>query len=89
MRQAYGFHPCYRPCPACRGRLSSTTPLTRRQTQGLLHQLGFSCFCQGCGSRFRAVGRIRYSVLAWLGPTGRWLWWQFTRLEATTPPPQL
>ena len=85
-RQHYGFYICYRPCPNCRGRLVSSTPLTRRFTGGSLHALGLSCFCQDCNNRFRATSRIRFGWVAWLGDFGRWLWWQFSSLGTTTPP---
>jgi hypothetical protein len=86
MKTPYGFYPCLRPCPVCRGRLASSTPLTKEFTQGLLHNLGFSCFCEGCNNRFRAKSRLRFEYVAWLGNFGRWLWWQFSTLEVTSPP---
>ncbi len=85
MIPSYGFYRCLKPCPACGGTLLSLTPLTKEFLQGPLERLGVSCFCQQCSRRYRAVGSLRYSWIAWLGPLGRWLWWQFTALESTSP----
>lgn len=83
----YQFYSCFRPCPACRGRLVTATPLTRRFTQGLLHRLGVTCYCAGCATRYRATSWLRYSLVAWLGPLGRWCWWQIASLEVTLKEP--
>ena len=85
MIPAYGFYPCLKPCPACRGKLLSLTPLRKEFLQGPLQGLGVSCFCQQCTRRYRATSRLNYSGVAWLGPIGRWLWWQSAALESTSP----
>lgn len=51
--------------------------------QGPLQRLGVTCYCVACNRRYRATGRIRYGWIGWLGPFGRWLWWQTAGLELT------
>lgn len=83
MTLPYQFYPTFRLCPTCRGRLLTATPLTREFTQGLLQSLGITCYCVQCNTRYRATSKLRYGLVAWLEPVGRWLWWQTTSLEVT------
>lgn len=84
----YGFYLTYRLCPACGGRLLSATPLSRTFLQGPLQRMGITCYCIACNVRYRAVSRLRFPLVAWMGPLGRWIWWQTTSLEETlTAPP--
>ena len=89
MIPAYGFYPCLKPCPACRGKLLSLTPLRKEFLRGPLQGLGISCFCQICTRRYRATSSLNYSAVAWLGPIGRWLWWHSAALESTSPAPEI
>ena len=79
----YAFYRSPRPCPSCGGGLVSMTPLSRQFTQGILSELGFSCQCVGCSTRYRARNRIRFPWIAWAGPAGRWLWWKTASFEVT------
>jgi len=83
LAPAFQFYPVPRACPSCRSRLVTATPLTRTFTQGILHSLGITCYCVRCNNRYRAASSLRYAFVAWLGPVGRWLWWQTASLELT------
>ena len=83
---AFGFYPTYRLCSDCGGRLLTATPVNRTFLKGPLHRMGITCYCVSCNSRWRAKGTLRYGWVAWMGPFGRWLWWQFTALELTLKP---
>lgn len=83
---AYQFYPAARFCPACGGKLVSSTPIIRQFLQGPLQGMGITCYCVGCNTRYRATSRLRYGWVAWLGPVGRWIWWQTTELEITLRP---
>ncbi|MBI3317826.1 MAG: hypothetical protein HYZ90_01580 [Candidatus Omnitrophica bacterium] len=84
--QPYRFYRIPRACSECGKGLAVHTPLTRKFTAGLLGELGVSCFCPACGSRFRARNPLRFGWVAWLGPPGRWLWWKTASLELTLRP---
>ncbi|MBI3615384.1 MAG: hypothetical protein HY211_02590 [Candidatus Omnitrophica bacterium] len=81
--QPYQFYRTFRRCPSCGARLLTATPLTVRFTKGLLQNLGITCYCVRCNTRYRATSRLRFWWVAWAGPIGRWLWWQTTSLEVT------
>ncbi len=86
MIPPYQFYQTARRCPTCLKRLLTATPLTRAFTQGLLQRMGMTCYCVWCNRRYRATSSLRYGWVAWMGPVGRWLWWQTTSLEVTLLP---
>ncbi len=86
MMPPYQFYRTYRPCPSCHAVLATITPLNRQFTQGLLQQLGITCYCVRCNNRYRATSWLRFIAVAWAGPLGRWLWWKSVRLELTVQP---
>ena len=79
----YGFYLAYRLCPTCGGRLLTATPVNHLFLQGPLRRLGVTCYCVSCNSRYRAVGRLRWEWVGWMGAVGRWVWWQAAALELT------
>lgn len=81
MPAPYQFYPCFKSCPSCRSPLVSATPLTLTHTRGLLQEMGITCYCVRCNSRYRATSWLIYPAVAWAGPLGRRLWWKTTRLE--------
>lgn len=83
MTSPFGFYRTARRCPECRQPLVTATPLTRRFTQGLLQDLGLTCYCVACNSRYRATTRLRFYWVAWAGALGGWIWWKTTSLEKT------
>lgn len=83
---AYQFYPAARRCPSCGGKLVSSTPIIRRFLQGPLQGMGIACYCVNCNVRYRATSRLRYGRVSWLGPIGRWIWWQTTEMEVTLRP---
>ena len=82
----FQFHPAFRPCPACRRPLVTATLVTRVGTSGPLQRMGITCYCVSCNSRYRAVSRLPYAVVGWLGSLGRWIWWQTASFELTLRP---
>jgi hypothetical protein len=86
---AYQFFPAMRRCPVCSETIVSTTPLSKEFMRGRLNQMGLTCYCVGCNNRFRAIGKLHFSAVAWAGVIGRWLWWQMAELESTTPAAEL
>ena len=78
---AFGFYPAFRPCPECHGRLLTATPMKRQFLQGPLQRMGITCYCVQCNTRYRAVSRLPFAWVAWMGGVGRWIWWQTTKLE--------
>lgn len=80
---AYGFYPAYRLCPSCGEQLLTAVPVSRAHLRGPLNRLGLICYCVACSRRYRAKGRLRYEWVGWLGPVGRWVWWQTASLELT------
>lgn len=83
---AYQFYPAARFCPSCRGRLATTVPVRRLFLKGPLQRMGLTCYCVSCNSRYRATSSLPFVWIAWLGPLGRWIWWQTTTLEVTLLP---
>lgn len=79
----FQFYKTGRFCPKCGQRLVTMTLVSKRTTQGPLQSMGIPCHCLGCATRYRAVSRVPFSKISWLGPLGRWVWWQTTELEIT------
>lgn len=82
----FGFYPAYKLCPDCGAQLLTSTPVNRTFLQGPLQRMGITCWCVSCNSRYRAVGRLRWEWVGWMGPSGKWLWWQAAALEPTLKP---
>lgn len=79
----YGFYSTSRGCPSCGARLVTATPVNRTFLKDLLQELGLTCYCMSCNTRYRATSRLRYGWVGWLGPIGRWIWWRTVSLEVT------
>ncbi len=84
----FGFYPAQRLCPSCGGRLLTAIPVNRTFLRGPLQRMGVTCYCVACNRRYRAQSGLRYGWVGWMGPVGRWLWWQTTSLELTLEAPE-
>ena len=82
----FQFHPTFRSCPACRNRLLTATRVGPAELQGPLQRMGITCYCVSCNRRYRAISRLPYRFVGWLGPVGRRLWWFFASFELTLQP---
>ena len=54
--------------------------------EGPLRGMGVTCYCVSCNRRYRAIGRLPYASVGWLGPLGRLLWWKTASLDLTLQP---
>ncbi|PIQ83112.1 MAG: hypothetical protein COV76_00160 [Candidatus Omnitrophica bacterium CG11_big_fil_rev_8_21_14_0_20_64_10] len=85
MIPPYHFYPAFRNCPRCGGGLATIEPVEPRSLRGPLARMGLTCFCGGCGARYRAFPGFPLAWVHWLGPAGRRFWWKKVRLQTTTP----
>ena len=79
----FQFYPTFRSCPACRSRLLTATRAQASVLEGPLQRMGIPCYCVSCNRRYRAIGRLPYRLVGWMGPLGRRLWWRSASLELT------
>ncbi len=82
----FDFYPTHRKCPSCRNPLLTATRVTAAMVRGPLRRMGVTCYCVSCNRRYRAIGRLPYTAVGWLGPLGRRLWWLSVSLELTLQP---
>ena len=82
----FQFYSTHRKCLSCGNSLLTSTRLTRVTLSGPLQRMGVTCYCVHCNRRWRAVSRLPYTWVAWLGPFGRRIWWKSAALELTLKP---